>query len=86
MTAKCNGGNGGLDRKLQAEVLNLVQYILRLRSEIAGIALEKADQTTFDTIADRLDAIVESTAQATDTILASMESVDGCVERFRARP
>ena len=86
MTAERNGGYGGLDRKLQAEVLNLVQYIHRLRSEIAGIALEKDDQTTFDTMADRLDAIVESTAQATDTILAAMESVDGCVERLRVRP
>ncbi len=86
MTAERNGGSSRLDKKLQAEILSLVQYIHRLRSEIAGIALEKADQTTFDTMADRLDAIVESTAQATDTILAAMESVDGCVEQLRAHP
>ncbi len=86
MAAKRKGANGRLDKKLQSEVLNLIQYIQRLRSEIAGIAVEKDDQTTFDTMADRLDAIVESTAQATDTILAAMEAVDGCVEQLRTYP
>jgi len=86
MTARGKGANGRLDKKLQAEVLNLIQYIQRLRSEIAGIALEKDDQTTFETMADRLDAIVESTAHATDTILAAIEAVDGCVEKLRADP
>ncbi len=81
-----NGANGRLDKRLHAEVLNLIQYIQRLRSEIAGIAQEKDDQTTFDSMADRLDAIVESTAQATDTILAAMEAVNGCVERLRTHP
>ncbi len=78
--------NGRLDKKLQAEILNLIQYIQRLRSEIAGIAVEKDDQTTFDSMADRLDAIVESTAQATNSILAAMEEIDGLVEQLRAHP
>ena len=86
MAAKGNGADGRLDKKLQAEVLNLIQYIQRLRSEIAGIAVEKDDQTTFDSMADRLDAIVESTAHATDTILATMEAVNGCVEQLRTHP
>ncbi len=37
-------------------------------------------------MSDRLDATVESTAQATDTILAAMESVGGYVEQIRANP
>ena len=86
MSARRNGTKVRVDRRLQAEVLNLIQYIQRLRSEIAGIALEKDDQTTFDSMADRLDAIVESTAQATDSILAAMEALDGCVEQLRAHP
>ena len=86
MAINGKGTNGRVDKKLQAEVLNLIQYIQRLRSEIAGIALEKDDQTNFDSMADRLDAIVESTAQATDTILGSMEAVDGCIEQLRAHP
>ena len=86
MAAHDKVANGRLDRKLQAEVLNLIQYIQRLRSEIAGIAVEKDDLTTFDSMADRLDAIVESTAHATDTILAAMEGVHSCVEQLRAHP
>ncbi len=86
MAADGNGMAGTLDKKLQAEVLNLIQYIHRLRKEIAGIAQEKNDQTAFDGMADRLDAIVESTAQATDTILAAMEEIDGLVEQLRAHP
>ncbi len=86
MMVNGNGTIGRLDKKLQAEVLNLIQYIQRLRSEIAGIAVEKDDLTTFDSMADRLDAIVESTAHATDTILSAMEAVDGCVERLRGHP
>ena len=86
MAADGNGAIHGLDKKLQAEVLNLIQYIQRLRKEIAGIAQEKDDQTAFDGMADRLDAIVESTAQATDTILAAMEEIDGFVEQLRAHP
>ncbi len=86
MTAIHNGENGKLDARLRAEVLNLLQYIHRLHSEIAGIALEKDDQTTFDSMSDRLDAIVDSTAQATDTILTAMESVGGYVEQIRANP
>ncbi len=35
-------------------------------------------------MADRLDAIVESTAQATDRILAAMEEIDGFVAQLRA--
>ncbi len=86
MAADGNGLTRGLDKKLQAEVLNLIQYIHRLRQEIAGIAQEKDDQTAFDGMADRLDAIVESTAQATDTILQAMEEVNGFVEQLRGHP
>jgi len=86
MAADGNGTSGGLDKKLQSEVLNLIQYIQRLRSEIAGIAQGKDDSTAFDSMSDRLDAIVESTAQATDKILGAMEVVDGCVEKLRAHP
>ncbi len=57
-----------------------------MRQEIAGITQEKDDQTAFDGIADRLDAIVESTVQATDTILAAMEEIDGFVAQLRAHP
>ena len=86
MAADNNGATIGLDRKLQAEVLNLIQYIQRLRQEIAGIASDKEDQTAFDSMADRLDSIVESTAEATESILSAMEEIDKLVEQLRGHP
>ena len=75
-----------IDRKLQSEIYNLIHYIDRLRKEIAGIAQQKNSQTRFEGMADRLDAIIGSTAEATDTILGSMEDIDGLVEKLRAHP
>lgn len=80
------GESGTIDKKLQSEIFNLIHYIDRLRKEIAGIAQEKNDQTRFEGMADRLDAIMGSTAEATDTILGAMESVDGCVDKLRTHP
>ena len=75
-----------IDKKLLSEIYNLIHYIDRLRKEIAGIAQQKNSQTRFEGMADRLDAIVGSTAEATDTILAAMEEVDSLVDKLRAGP
>lgn len=81
-----NGADREMHRRLQGEVLKLIQYVQRLRREIAGITRAEGEQTTFEGMADRLDAIVGSTAEATDSILGSMEEIDTLVERLRARP
>ena len=81
-----NGAVGPIDAKLQSEVYNLIHYIDRLRKEIAGIAQEKNSQTRFEGMADRLDAIIGSTAEATDTILSAMEDLDNLVDKIRAHP
>ncbi len=86
MTAGANGSQAELDRRLHLEVRSLIQYITRLREEIAGIAREQDDQTAFDGMADRLDAIVDSTADATNSILTAMEDIDEAVEKLRAHP
>ncbi len=75
-----------LDRRLRCEVLNLMHYIARLQQEIAGVAQKANQQTPFEGMADRLDAIVESTAAATDVILDATESIDGLVAQVRTRP
>lgn len=75
---------GHIDKQLQTEVHNLIHYIDRLRREIAGIAQGKADQTRFESMADRLDAIISSTAEATETILTAMEAIDANVAALRA--
>ena len=81
-----SGFNGPIDKKLQSEIYNLIHYIDRLRKEIAGIAQEKNSQTRFEGMADRLDAIMGSTAEATDTILAAMENIDSYVDKLRTHP
>jgi chemotaxis protein CheZ len=81
-----SGTPGSIDKKLQSEIYNLIHYIDRLRKEIAGIAQEKNNQTRFEGMADRLDAIMGSTAEATDTILSAMESIDAAVDKLRAHP
>lgn len=86
MRALVNGLTSEMDRRLQSEVLNLIQYIDRLRREIAGIAQLNDDETAFEGMADRLDAIVHSTAEATDTILGAVEIIDNAVEKLRAHP
>ena len=80
------GNSGTIDKKLESEIYNLIHYIDRLRKEIAGIAQEKNSQTRFEGMADRLDAIMGSTAEATDTILSAMESIDESVDKLRAHP
>ncbi|RMD60466.1 MAG: hypothetical protein D6826_12215 [Alphaproteobacteria bacterium] len=77
---------GVLDRRLSAEILSLINYIERLRKEIAGIAHKPDDQTHFEGMADRLDAIIHSTAEATETILSAMERIDTAVEKLRTHP
>ncbi len=86
MTAGANGSQAEMDKRLHSEVRSLIQYITRLREEIAGIAREQDDQTAFDGMADRLDAIVDSTADATNSILTAMEDIDEAVEKLRAHP
>jgi len=86
MNAQVDGLTPEMDQKLQSEVLNLIQYIDRLRREIAGIAQLNDDETAFEGMADRLDAIVHSTADATDTILGAVEVIDNAVEKLREHP
>jgi chemotaxis protein CheZ len=81
-----NGNTIYIDKKLQSEIFNLIHYIDRLRKEIAGIAQAKNSQTRFEGMADRLDAIIGSTAEATDKILGAMEGIDSAVEALRKHP
>jgi chemotaxis protein CheZ len=80
-----SGSMNQMNHRLQSEVFNLIHYIDRLRQEIAGIAQQKTGQTRFEGMADRLDAIMSSTAEATDTILAAMEEIDNAVEQLRGQ-
>ena len=65
------------DTKLRQEVLNLFQYIERLREEVATMSKAEDNATAFQDMSVQLDAIVEATEEATNSILAASESISG---------
>lgn len=69
--------------KLRSEILNLFQYIQRMRQEIAHVNSRDDDRTHFETASEHLDAIVESTEVATNGILEQLEDIDGIVDEIR---
>ncbi len=52
------------DQKLRSEILNLFQYVQRLREEIGCIVQQPDGQTRFGKMSDQLDAILTSTGEA----------------------
>lgn len=71
------------DAKLRSEILNLFQYIQRLREEIAGISSQQDDKSAFESMAVQLDEIVASTERATNSILEAIEVVEGKIDDLR---
>lgn len=61
--------------KLRQEVLNLFQYIERLRAEVATVSKAEGNATAFDDMSAQLDAIVKATEEATHSILEASESI-----------
>lgn len=72
-----------VDDKLRLEILNLFQYVQRLRQEIAGISKRDDDQTAFESMSEQLDAIVGATEKATNTILEAVEAMTEASEELR---
>jgi chemotaxis protein CheZ len=72
-------------KSLKRELLLLCQYILKLKQELAAISKPSSDGHRFDTMAEQLDAIVEATEGATETILGAVEEIGQMTERLRAR-
>jgi len=71
------------DEKLRSKILNLFQYIQRMREEIAHMNSADDDKTRFQTVAGHLDAIVQSTEDATNGILEQLEGIDDLVDEIR---
>ncbi len=68
---------------LKKELLGLFQYIQRVRVEIAAIERDSDDTHHFESMSDQLDAIVQATEEATDTIMGCMEKNDEIVGKLR---
>lgn len=59
---------------LRNELQGLFTYIQRVRKEIAAMSMPADKDHDFAKMSDQLDAIVEATEQATNTIMEMMES------------
>jgi len=71
------------DTKLRMEVVNLFQYIQRLREEIAAMAKPDENGSAFDSMSAHLDAIVTATEDATNAILQATETIDEAASSLR---
>ena len=74
------------DAKLRSEVLNLFQYIRRLRQEIAAMSKPDDKGTAFDKMSLQLGAIVDATENATNTILKASETIEDATAKPREEP
>jgi len=70
------------ENRLKKELLRIYGNINEMRREVA--ALQDEGLGDFESMADTLDAIVESTEEAGNTILDSMEAIDAKLGVLRA--
>lgn len=68
---------------LKSELDGLLRYIQRVRVEIAAIDRPADEQHGFGGMGEQLDAIVQATADATNTIMNAMEQNDIAIGKLR---
>ena len=68
---------------LKKELYGLFKYLQRVRQEIAAINKPADEDLHFDSMSDQLDAIVQATEEATNTIMECMEKNDDIVTKLR---
>ena len=67
-----------IDLSLYKECQDLADYIEDARSEISSLSTEGADSAGIPRAGQELDAIVEATESATDTIMQAAEDIMSC--------
>ena len=72
--------NNSMD-PLRSEILNLIQYISRMREEVARVSQRSDDRTHFESVSQHLEEIVGSTENATNQIVEHIEGVDNVVAK-----
>jgi chemotaxis protein CheZ len=65
------------DRQLKSELAALFQYMQRVRTEIAAIHKPADKEHNIEKMSDQLDAVVAATENATNNIMATMETNEG---------
>ncbi len=81
LDARVNG-----DKHVQLEIVHLVREIGRAKAELASLRHPGADSDRIDRTTNELDAIVEATETATNTILEAAEEMGGHIEQMRSDP
>jgi len=71
--------------QLKQELGTLFRYMQRVRQEIAAIDRPVDQDHGFESMGDQMDAIVEATEAATNTIMEAMESTEETNKRLRER-
>ena len=66
---------GSLDNSIHSEFLHIGQYIARTRDEIAALRPNDIRQSRLPTAGAELEAVVNDTETATDTIMSIAESI-----------
>jgi chemotaxis protein CheZ len=75
---------GGIDPQLiRREIESLRDAIVNTKREIAAVRHPSAPRDPLMAATNELDAVIEATEQATNTILQSAESVDDLAERIK---
>ena len=68
---------------LRSEILNLIQYISRMKQEVAMVSKRSEDRTPFETVSQHLEEIIGSTENATNTILENVEAINALTDKIR---
>jgi chemotaxis protein CheZ len=68
------------EQALYSEVVALARYIQTARDEIAAIRPDVVKTEHLPAAADELDAIIDSTAEATNTIMDAAEIIEGVAD------
>ncbi len=71
------------DVVLKREIDGLLRYLNLVRSEISAIRHPADEKHGFNRMGDQLDAIVNATADATNTIMESVEKNDIIADKLR---
>ena len=71
------------DRQLRSELAALFQYMQRVRTEIAAIHKPADEEHNFEKMSDQLDAIVAATENATNNIMATVETNEGLLQQLK---
>lgn len=71
-----------LSRKIYAELQALNDYIQNAKAEIAALRPDEVKEEFLPAAATELDAIVDATAEATNTIMDATEAIENVAEKL----